>query len=73
MENGQVAKDVYRKYKLGEHFDDAELLIAQEYFMDVGCKLMALGDMFFLAAVECIKTAMAFRDFAKARGIWHVG
>lgn len=71
MTNGQIAKDVYRRYKLGEHFGDTELLITQDYFSDVGSKLMALGEMFHLSAVECVRIGMEFRDFAKARGIWY--
>jgi hypothetical protein len=71
MTNGQIAKDVYRRYKLGDTINDDELLIAQEYFSDVGSKLTALGDVFWLAGVEAWRVAMGLRDYAKARGIWY--
>lgn len=69
MTDGQIARDVYEKFRAGDHFGDKELLIAYDYFMDVGTKLLALGDVFHLPGCEAVRVSMAFRGFAKARGI----
>lgn len=69
MNDGYIAKDVYRRMRNGDKIRDEDLLIAIPYFEDVASMLYPLGEVFNLQAQEANKAAYTLRGFATARGL----
>lgn len=59
--------DVYKRYRHGDNFTNAECLAVLEHFEAVANLLNISGEPFSLAFREAVRIVVDFEGFAKAR------
>jgi hypothetical protein len=64
---GQIAKEVYGKFRHGDIIGDTELAIAAMYFHDLAEKLSWLGPEFSITWKEANNIAIRLAEFCDAR------